>query len=111
MVISLESVKKTVQFPAKEDVGDLEVKMMCLEWGWSGKFRFSPEKKPLVAHNRDLKTPGDKGAVDLLYLGVLWGGKVIGKAPEYLCSYVTKGCWSQKLSRSDGPQSWISVLL
>lgn len=59
----------------------------------------------------NLKTPGDKGAVDLLYLGVLWGGKVIGKAPESLCSYVTKGYWSQKLSRSDGPQSWISVLL
>lgn len=34
LVISLESVKKTVQFAAKEDVGDLEVKMMCLEWGW-----------------------------------------------------------------------------
>lgn len=77
-------------FPAKEDVGDLKVKMMCLEWGvvvasFGSVLRRTGRLPINHKDHHGLKTAGDKGAVDLSYLGMLWGGKGVGKVPAQLC--------------------------
>lgn len=112
LVISLESVKCVEDSDVSSQRGCWRSESKNDVFGvgvGSGKFRFSPKKNRSAAHkpqdHHGLKTAGDKGAVDLSYLGMLWGGKGVGKAPEYLHSCVTKGSWSQTLSGRDGPQS------
>lgn len=89
LVISLESVKCVEDSDVSSQRGCWRSESKNDVFGvgvGSGKFRFSPKKNRSAAHkpqdHHGLKTAGDKGAVDLSYLGMLWGGKGVGKAPS-----------------------------